>query len=132
MRLSQGLLVFPNYFLFSSALPHQCRGHAGPFTRAGGCYLAMKRFTFSINRSHWARRSPSFAIGPASVNWMYFRKDESNLGHTGNPAPLGSPVFAKLVQYCCIASEICRSTALVGRSSMRGGPLIPRSTVPKT
>src|SRR5258708_6873726 len=74
----------------------------------GGQFIC--RFTFSMKRSQYARRKPSLATGPESVNWMYARFAGSNFGHMGNPRPLGSPVLAKFVQYCCIASETCRST----------------------
>lgn len=38
-----------------------------------------------------------------SVNCIYARDEGSNLGQIGTPPPpLGSPVVAKLVQYCFI------------------------------
>jgi hypothetical protein len=38
-------------------------------------------------------------------------------GHFGSPSPFGSPVFAKLVQYFCIAVLVCWSS---GRRGKRG------------
>ena len=46
------------------------------------------------------------------------------VGHLGRPGPLGSPVRAKLVQYCCIRSESSRSS---GRTASGR-----ESSVPKT
>src|ERR1051325_5949199 len=43
---------------------------------------------------------------------MYPRVDGSNFGHFGNSPLFGLPVFAKLVQYCCIVSESFASTSV--------------------
>jgi hypothetical protein len=93
-------------------------------------YRTFSLRTFSMNRSQKGRRKPSLAIGPASVNCTYAREVASNLGHDGNGPPLGLPVLAKLVQYCCMVSETCVSTWFAGTGGPPTPP-IPRSIVPK-
>src|SRR5947208_2053701 len=66
-------------------------------------------WTFSMNRSQAARRRPSRAIGPSAVRSIYARAAGSNLGHFGRDPLFGSPVFAKFVQYFCIASDTALS-----------------------
>src|SRR6202035_1507898 len=83
-----------------------------------------------MKRSQNGRLKPSFATGPASVNWTYAREDASNFGHNRNSPPLGLPVLAKLVQYFCIACETCVSTTVTRNG---GAPISPtRSSVPNT
>src|SRR6202044_1818934 len=61
------------------------------------------------NSSHCARRRSIFSTVPWGMNSTYRRLSDSNLGQLGSDVPLGSPVFAKFVQYCCICAETVRS-----------------------
>jgi len=73
--------------------------------------LSSAAYSLSIQRSQCARRNPSVATAPESVNCMYARAAGSKRGQAGRPAPFGSPVFARFVQYDYICAETLRSTS---------------------
>ena len=87
-----------------------------------GCFpLGVTAAASGLRRhaKYWSstRSEPSLGTGPVfgvpekyrATGWLSL-----NAGHVGRPSPLGSPRFAKLVQYVAIASEIRWSSGVTG------------------